>query len=194
MISTEAVKELRNKTGISVMQCKKALEEVDGDMEKALVILRKHAATAAEKKSGRDLGAGVVQAYIHSNNEIGSMIELSCETDFVSKNEEFIALARDIAMHVAATNPKSVTREEVDESEYTAAKSVFEKEASDKPEEMRGKIVEGKLDSYFKEAVLLEQAFIKDPSKTIKALVEDATQKFGEKIEITNFVRFSVRG
>lgn len=193
MISTEAVKALRDKTGISVMQCKKALEEVGGDMEKALVILRKHASAAAEKKSDRELGAGTVQAYIHNNNEVGSMVELSCETDFVAKNEEFVALARDIAMHIAAANPKALVREDMSEESYSAAQAVFEKEAADKPEDIREKVVAGKLDAYFKESVLLEQAFIKDPERTIKDLIQEATQKFGEKVEITRFTRFSIR-
>ena len=194
MVSTEAVKELRDKTGVSVMQCKKALEEVNGNMEQALVILRKHAAAAAAKKADRELGAGTVQAYIHSNNEIGTLVELSCETDFVSKNEAFVALAREIAMHSTATNPQAIKREDIAEESLKAARSVFEKEAADKPKEIREKIVSGKIDSYLKDIVLLEQAFIKDPDKSIKDLIEEATQKFGEKVEITRFARFSVRG
>lgn len=193
MVSTEAIKELRERTGISVMQCKRALEESDGNMEQALIILRKHAVKAAEKKAGRELGAGTIQAYIHNNNEVGTMVELSSETDFVSKNEEFVSLAREIAMHVAATNPQSVTREGVSKESCDAARTVFEKEAADKPENIREKIVEGKLDAYFKEVVLLDQPFIKNPERTIKDLIEEAIQKFGEKIEIARFIRFSVR-
>ena len=193
MISTDLVKELRDKTGISVMQCKKALEEAQGDVDKALVILRKHAVSAAAKKADREFGAGVVESYIHSNNEVGTIIKLSCETDFVSKNKEFIVLSRDIAMHATATNPTAITRDGIDASTVEAARSVFEKEAADKPESKRKQIIEGKMDSYFKEVVLLEQPFIKDASRTIKDLVEEAVQKFGEKIEITDFVRFSIR-
>mgnify|MGYP000060687105 CR=1 FL=1 len=192
MISIDTVKKLRDRTGISIMQCKKALEEVDGDVEKAIVMLRKNAAKVAEKKSGRKLGAGVVQAYIHTNNTIGSMIELSCETDFVSKNEEFVTLARDIAMHAAATDPISIDRSGIEESKVEAAQSVFEDESKDKPNEIRQKIIEGKMDSYYKDIVLLEQSFIKDQEKTIKDLIEEAIQKFGEKVEITRFVRFSL--
>ncbi len=194
MISIETVKKLRDRTGISIMQCKKALEEVGGDIEKAIVMLRKNATKVAEKKSGRSLGAGVVQAYIHTNNTIGSMVELSCETDFVSKNEEFVTLARDIAMHTAATNPTSTDRAGVDPAKTSAALAVFEDESKGKPEEVRQKIVDGKMDSYYRDMVLLEQSFIKEPEKTIKDLIEEATQKFGEKIEITEFVRFSIKG
>ncbi len=194
MIPIETVKKLRDRTGISIMQCKKALEEAGGDIEKAIIMLRKNAAKVAEKKSGRSLGAGVVQAYIHTNNTIGSMIELSCETDFVSKNEEFVALARDIAMHTAATNPISIDREGVDEVKTSAARAVFEDESKGKPEEIQQKIVDGKMDSYYKDMVLLEQSFIKEPEKTIKDLIEEAIQKFGEKVEITEFVRFSIKG
>ncbi len=194
MVSTDAIKALRSKTGISVMQCKKALEEADGDEKKALVILRKHAVSTAEKKAGRKLGAGVVEAYIHSNREVGVMVELLCETDFVSKNEDFIKLARDIAMHITASNPLSVTRDGIDEEAKSAAEAVFMKESEGKPKDIQAKIKEGKMDSYFKDIVLMEQPFIKDPDRTIKDLVEEATQKFGEKIEVTRFVRFSVKG
>ena len=192
-ITTEQVKALRDETGISVMQCKQALEEANGDVEKAKVILRKKGTAAAAKKADRELGAGTVSAYIHANNEVGTLILLSCETDFVSNNEEFVALARDIAMHATATNPEFISRDEVTPEKVDAARSVFEDEAKDKPEEVRTKIVEGKMDSYLKESVLLEQPFIKNPDMTILALIENATQKFGERVEITKLTRFSVR-
>lgn len=191
-ISTELVKELRDQTGISVMQCKKALEEAGGDKEKALVILRKKGSDAAAKKADRTFGAGAVAAYIHSTGNVGAMIELSCETDFVSKNDEFKTLARDIAMHVAATNPQFISRTEVNEASLSAARSVFEDEAKDKPEAMRAKIVEGKINAYLKEQILLDQAFVKNPEVTIAGLVENAIQKFGEKTAITRMARFSV--
>ena len=193
MISTDQIKELRAKTGVSVMECKKALEEAEGDMEKALVLLRKKSSRAAEKKADRTLGAGAVQAYIHASGDVGSMVLLSSETDFVSKNEEFKKLAYEIALHATATNPAFISREQVTEDDLRAAKEVFEKEAANKPENIREKIVEGKLNDYLKEKILLEQAYIKDPSKTIKDLVQEATQKFGERIEISECVRFSVR-
>lgn len=149
-ISAEAVKELRDKTGISMMECKKALEEAQGDVTKAIEILGARAAAAVAKKADRDLGAGTVAAYVHGGGQVGAMLVLSCETDFVSKNEEFVALARDLAMHVSAMQPQ------------------------DKDE-------------------LLSQPFVKNPDKTVAALISEATQKFGERTEVTAFNRFSVK-
>lgn len=194
MITTEAVKELRAQTGVSIMQCKKALEEAQGDMEKAKVILQKKGGAIADKKADRSLGAGAIQAYIHGTNDVAAVVVLSTETDFVAKNEEFVKLAYDIAMHVAALNPQFTSRDEITEKDSKAAKEVFAKEVEGKPEELKEKILEGKLDSYFKEKILLEQSFIKDPEKTIKDLIDGATQKFGEKIVLSRFERFSVRG
>jgi elongation factor Ts len=162
-------------------------------MEKAIVVLRKKSSAAAGKKSDRTLGAGVVQAYIHSSKDIGTMVLLSCETDFVSKNEEFVRLAHDIAMHAAATNPAFISRAQVTDEAVQAAKEVFEKEASEKSADKRAGIVEGKMNAYLAERVLLEQPFIKDPSITIQGLVDAASQKFGERIEVGECVRFSVR-
>lgn len=148
-ITTEQIKELRELTGISVMQCKKALEEADGDKDKALAILREKSEAIAEKKSDRELDAGVIDAYIHSTKTMGALIELSCETDFVARNEEFMTMARDIAMHITAVGPVDVTE-------------------------------------------LLDQPFIKNPDMTIKQVIDGGVQKFGEKIAISRFVRFSV--
>jgi elongation factor Ts len=192
MITTEQIKNLRDATGISVMQCKKALEEANGDVEKAMVLLRKKGADIATKKSDRTLGAGVIASYVHSNGTVGSMVELSCETDFVSKNEGFKALAYDIAMHIAASNPKYLKPEDVDEEAKTKAKEVFAKEVADKPANIQEKIMEGKLQSYFGDLTLLNQSYIKNPDMTIKALIEAAIQKFGEKIEVARFARFGV--
>ena len=189
----DAIKELRDKTGISVMQCKRALEESGGDMEKALVILRKAAGAAAAKKADRALGAGAIQSYIHGNGAVGVLVELRSETDFVSGNADFMTLARDIAMHVAASSPQYLKREDVPEAALTSAREVFEKEAEGKPAEVKEKIVAGKMDSYWSQIVLLEQPFIKEPERTIKDLIEAATQKFGEKIELTRFTRFAMR-
>ncbi|MFC1729769.1 elongation factor Ts [candidate division KSB1 bacterium] len=189
----DQIKELRELTGISVMQCKKALEEADGDMEKAKVLLRKKGSDVAAKKSERGLGAGVVESYIHNTRQVGSMLVLSCETDFVAKNEEFVQLARDIAMQVAATSPQFIKREEVSEEDTKAAKEVFQKEVEDKPKEMQEKILQGKIDSFLKEKILLEQDYIKDQSFTIKDLIESATQKFGENIAISQFTRYSTK-
>lgn len=194
MVSMDQIKELRDRTGVSVMQCKKALEEAEGDIEKAIVLLRKKSGDAAAKKAGRDLGAGTVAAYIHNSKDVGSMVVLASETDFVAKNPEFEALAYDIAMHAAATNPQFIHRDQVTEEDTKAAQEVFEKEAADKPDAVREKIVAGKMDAYLKEKVLLEQEFIKDPSSTIQDLVQNAVQKFGERIEVSECVRFSTRG
>lgn len=192
-ITSDMIKELRDKTGISVMQCKKSLEEAGGDMEKALIILKKKRSEAAEKKSDRELGAGVVGTYIHNTNEVAAMVLLSCETDFVAKNEEFVALAKDIAMHVAAMDPKYVSRDEVDEHALEKAKEVFAEEVKDKPAEMQEKILEGKLSSYFKEQILMEQPFIKNPDTTIGEMVTGGVQKFGENISISEISRLSVK-
>ena len=192
-ITSEQLKELRDVTGISVMQCKKALEEAEGDMEKAKIILQKKSGEMAGKKSDRELKAGAIGSYVHATGEIAALVVLSCETDFVAKNEEFPALAREIAMHVAAQNPLYVSRDDVDEAAMTKAREVFMEEVKDKPEDMQEKILEGKLDAYFKDRVLLEQPFIKDPDKTIHDLIQAAIQKFGENIAIGEISRLSVK-
>ena len=191
-ITTDQVKALRDQTGISVMQCRKALEEAGGDMEKALVILRKKSGELAAKKGDRTFGSGTVQAYVHANGSIAAMVELNCETDFVSNNDEFKVLARDIAMHVAATNPKFLRKEDITEADMKVAREVFENEVKDKPAAMKDKILQGKLDTYFAEMVLLNQPFIKNPDITIQGLVDAAVQKFGEKTAIARFRRFKV--
>ena len=192
-ITSEDIKKLREETGISVMQCKKALEEAEGDMEKARIILKKKGSEAAAKKSDRELGAGAVGSYVHNTGEVAALVLLSSETDFVAKNEEFAALAREIAMHVAAQNPKYVNRDEVNEEEMQKAREVFQEEIADKPAEMQEKILEGKLDAYFKDSVLMEQPFIKDSEKTIGDLINEAVQKFGENITISEISRVSVK-
>jgi len=193
MASTDDVKKLRDATGISVMQCKNALEEAGGDFDKAMLILQKKGSAIAAKKSDRDLGAGTVASYIHSNKEVGTLVLLQCETDFVSNNEEFVALAYDIAMHIAATNPQYVHRTDIDESKLADIKALFEKEVADKPDNLKEQILGGKVDAYLKGVVLMEQPFIKDSEKTIRDLVEGATQKFGERIEVGKFTRYSTR-
>lgn len=191
-ISTEQIKKLRDETGVSVMKCKNALEESAGDIEKAKILLRKESAQTALKKSTRTLKAGTVSSYIHAGGSVGSMIELFCETDFVSKNEEFQKLAREIAMQVAATAPDFVKPEDIQESDMQKAKEIFAKEVEDKPEEMREKILTGKLNAYFGEKTLLKQNYIKNPEQTIEVLLSEAIQKFGEKVEIGQIARFSV--
>lgn len=192
-ITSAQLKELRDLTGISVMQCKKALEEAGGDMDKAKIILQKKGGEIALKKSDRELGAGAIGSYVHSTNEVAAFVQLSCETDFVSKNVAFVALARDIAMHIAAQNPLYIRREEVTEAVLQKAREVFMEEVKDKPADMQEKILSGKLDAYFKDRILLEQPFIKDGDKTIGNLVSNAIQKFGENIVVSKIVRISVK-
>ncbi len=192
-ITTDTIKVLRDKTGVSIMQCKKALEEAEGDMDKAEVILRKRSGAAADKKADRELGAGAIGVYVHEG-AIGAMVLLSCETDFVARNEEFPVLAREIAMQVAATNPTYLSDVEIAPEALEAAKAVFQAEVADKPAEMQEKILEGKMASYFKDQVLMNQPFIKDEGKTIRDLITEASQKFGERVEVSKFVRLSARG
>jgi len=191
-ITTAEIKALRDETGLSIMQCRKALEEAGGDKEKAKILLSKKSGDIASKKGDRTLGAGTIAAYIHASGNIASMVELSCETDFVSKNEEFKALAKDLAMQVAATNPAFLKREDIGEEERSKAAEAFKGEVEGKPEEMKEKILTGKVDAYFAEKVLLEQPFIKNPDQKIQDLINGAVQKFGERTEIRRFARFSV--
>ncbi len=195
-ISMDQIKELRDETGVAVMQCKKALEDAGGDMDKARMMLRKKSGELAAKKSDRSLASGVVQAYIHGNNSVAAMVELSCETDFVAKNEEFKKLAYEIAMHVAAANPKYRVDADIPEEDKKKAKEFFEEEVAKtmagKPEEIKAKALQGKMDTYFKELVLMHQPFVKNPDVTIGDLVKGAVQKFGENTELTRYARFAV--
>lgn len=192
-ITSAQLKELRDYTGISVMQCKKALEEAGGDMDKAKIILQKKGGEIALKKSDRELGAGTIGSYVHSTGEVAALVQLSCETDFVSKNAEFVGLARDIAMHVAAQAPLYITRSEVTEEMLAKAKEVFMTEVQGKPADIQEKILSGKLDAYFKDRILLEQPFIKDNEKTIGDLINSGIQKFGENIVVSKIARISVK-
>ena len=187
------LKELRDTTGVSIMQCKKALEEAGGDIEKAKVILRKVSASIASKKADRMLGAGVAAAYTHAGGAVVGAVVLACETDFVSKTQEFQKLAYDIAMHVAAMNPQFRSRDDVTDADLKAARAVFEDEAAKVPEAVRAQAVEGKVESYLKERVLLDQPFVKDQTITVGGLLHSAIQKFGEKVELVRFERLSVR-
>lgn len=191
MISMEQVKELREKTGISIMQCKKALEDAKGDINKAMVYLQKKGAETAAKKSDRILKSSRIVSYVHGIGSVGVLVELCSESDFVSKHEDFQKLAYDIAMQIAATNPSFIRKEDVSLEEKTKVSDAFLDEVKNKPEAMREKILSGKLDAFFKERILIEQEFIKDPSITINTLIQNAIQKFGEKIEVARFIRFS---
>jgi len=191
-ITTEQIKELRDMTGLSIMQCKKALEEAQGDISKANILLQKKGAGIAAKKADRNLGAGRIASYVHSTGNIASLVELLCETDFVAKNEEFGALAYSIAMQVAATNPQYLKMSDIPEPVRKEAEEVFAKEVEGKPAEIKAKILEGKINSYFKDKVLMEQEYIKNPEVTINTLIESFIQKFGERTEVGRFTRFGV--
>ena len=191
-ITTEQIKALRDETDISVMQCKRALEEAKGDMEKARLLLRKKGAEIAAKKQDRTLGSGVVASYIHSNGKIGAMVEFLCETDFVAGNQDFKKLAYELAMHATATKPEFRTSDDIPAEAKEQAVMMFQKDVEGKPANLKEKILEGKIASYFREKVFMEQSFIKDPEMTVKQLVEGAVQKFGEKSEIGRFVVFSL--
>lgn len=193
MATTEEIKQLRDATGVSVMQCKKALEEAGGDLEKAIVILRKIAAAGAGKKADRELAAGVAAAYTHAGGQVVGAIVLACETDFVSRNPEFQQIAYDIAMHVAAMRPEFITKEQVKEDDIAKAREVFTQEAANVKEEMRAKVIDGKLEAFIKEKVLLDQPFVKDGDITVRQLIEGGVQKFGEKIEVVRMERLAVK-
>ncbi len=194
MISSDQIKELREQTGVSVMQCRKALEEAGGDKEKAILILKKKSRDIALKKSDRVLGAGTVQSYIHGNGSVGVLVHLASETDFVAKNEDFKKLAYDIAMHVAASSPEYLKPEDISPEMKQKVYEMFKRDVaeSNKDTAMKEKIISGKMESYFAEQTLLNQPFIKNPEMTIAGLINEAVQKFGEKIEIVRFVRLSL--
>ena len=193
-ITTEEIKALRDETGVSIMQCKKALEEANGDMEKARMILRKNSATAASKKSERTLNAGIIGYYIHSNKKMSAMVELFCETDFVAQNADFVSAANDLAMQVAAMAPEFTKASDIDETASAKAKAFFEEETAnlDKPADIKEKIIQGKLNEFFAEKTLMNQSFVKNPDITIEQVINELSQKTGEKVEIGKFVRLSV--
>ncbi len=192
MISTEQVKDLRDRTGISVMQCKKALEEANGDVEKALILLKKKGADVAGKKADRVFKAGTIASYVHGAGTVASMVLLRCETDFVARNEEFRDLAYSIAMQIAATKPEYIKMEDVTEEAKISVMKAFEKDVTGKTGDMKEKILAGKVAAYFKERVLLEQPYIKNEEQTVSELLSSAIQKFGEKIDIGQYTRFAV--
>ena len=190
-ITAAAVKDLREKSGAGMMDCKKALTEANGDMDAAMDWLRTKGLASAAKKSSRTAAEGLVGVEVSGTK--GAVVEVNSETDFVAKNPEFVALARELAMQVAATNPAYTSTDEILPEAKQAATAVFEKEVADKPKEMQEKILDGKLASYFRDQVLLDQPFIKDETKTVQDLLNEATQKFGERVEVTRFTRLSAR-
>ncbi|WAM34585.1 translation elongation factor Ts [Caldicellulosiruptor morganii] len=192
MISAEMVKELREKTGAGMMDCKKALEDANGDMEKAIELLRERGLAKAAKKASRVAAEGIVESYIHGNGRIGVLVEINCETDFVARNEEFRQFAKDIAMQIAAANPKYVSREEIPQDVIEKERAILRQQALNegKPEHVVDKIVEGRLEKFFEEVCLLEQPWIKNPDMKIKDLLTEKIAKIGENIVIRRFARF----
>lgn len=192
MISASAVKELRELTGSGMMDCKKALTESNGDMEKAIEFLREKGLAAAAKKAGRVASEGIVDSYIHGGGRIGVLIEVNTETDFVAANEEFRQFVKDMAMQVAASNPLYVKREEVDSHIIEKEREIYKAQALNegKPEKIIEKMVEGRIEKYYKEICLLEQPFIKDTDKTVQEVLSSLIAKIGENISIRRFVRF----
>lgn len=192
MITPEQVKELRGKTGAGVMDCKKALVEADGNMEKAITILREKGLAKAAKKQSRTAAEGIIESYIHGNGRIGVLVEVNCETDFVARNEEFKTFAKDIAMQVAASNPKYLSREDVPSEVLEKEKEILRAQALNegKPEKIVDKIVEGRLEKFYEENCLLEQPFIKDPDKKVSELIMEKIAVIGENITVSRFVRF----
>ena len=191
-ITTEMVKELRERTGAGMMDCKGALVEANGDVEKAIEILREKGLAAAAKKAGRVAAEGIVDSYIHMGGKIGVLVEVNCETDFVANTDRFRALVHDIAMHIAAAKPEFLAREDVPTENLDKEKEILRVQALNegKPEKIVDRMVEGRIEKYYKEVCLMEQPFVKDPDKSIKDLISDATVSIGEKISIRRFVRF----
>jgi elongation factor Ts len=193
-IDANLVKTLRDACGAGIMDCKMALTEAQGDMEEALKILRKKGVASADKKSARATNEGIVDAYIHPGAKVGVLLEVNCETDFVARNEDFKSFVHDVAMHIAASSPLWVAREDVPEEAVAAEIEIYsaQAKASGKPENVVEKIAEGKLGKWFAEVVLLEQPFVKDPDKTVNDLRREVVGKVGENIEIGRFARFRV--
>jgi len=193
-ISADIVKTLRERTGAAMMDCKKALVEVGGDMDKAVEWLRKKGISSAEKKVGRATNEGLIESYIHPGSRLGVLIEVNCETDFVAKTPEFRALVKDLAMQIAATNPRAVSREEIPADQINKELEIYRTQANNekKPENVVERIVQGKLEKFYQEAVLLEQSFIKDQNRTVKQVMTDVIAKLGENISVRRFIRFQL--
>jgi len=193
-ISAKEVMDLRKRTGVGMMDCKKALLKCEGDLDKAIKYLREKGIAKAESKAERDTNEGVVYSYIHSNNKLGVLLEMSCETDFVAKTEDFTSLCKDICMHIAATNPLAVSQEELDQDLIAKEREIYTQKALNdgKPEKIVSKIVDGQISKYIKQNTLLEQDFVKDPDKKVGDLITEVIAKLGENIKISRFARFAL--
>ncbi|MBW6440758.1 translation elongation factor Ts [Patescibacteria group bacterium] len=194
MVSAQEVKSLRDRTGASMMQCKKALEESSGDFKKAIAIMQKSGSKVADKKCGRSVSEGYIGSYIHSNGKVGVLVELNCETDFVAKNEDFRELSHDLAMHIAATNPSYINYDQIDTEEIKKKKEELtaEVQKENKPADIAVKIVEGKVKKHFDEVCLMTQQFVKNTDKTVEQIIVEKIAKLGENIKINKFVRFEI--
>ena len=193
-IKTDLVKELRQRTGIGVMECKQALQEASGDIEKAILLLRKKGYARAQRKMSREAAEGIVGSYIHLNGKLGVLVEVNCESDFVARNEEFKELVKNIAMHIAAFNPKYISSEDVTPEIMEQEKEIIREQFKDskKPPEIIEKIVQGKLDKFYEEVCLLEQPYVKDDKVSVKQLISSYIAKFGENIRIKRFARYEL--
>ncbi len=193
-ITSQMVKELRDKTQAGMMDCKKALNETNGDMEKAVDLLRQKGLAVAAKRAGRATSEGVVETYIHAGGKLGVMVEVGCETDFVAKNDDFVTFAKDIAMHIAAASPVGITREEIPEAVIAREKEIYIQQAIDsgKPQNIAEKMVTGKIEKFIGEITLLDQKFVKNPDLTVQDLLNEIVAKMGENISIKRFARFQV--
>jgi elongation factor Ts len=193
-ISAKQVKELRERTGAGMMECKSALVEANGDMEAAIDLLRAKGSAKAAKRSVREASEGAVGSYIHMGGRIGVLVEVNCETDFVARNDAFQQLIRDIAMHIAAANPVAVRRDEFDADLVERERNVYREQMreSGKPEQIWDKIIEGKMDRFFKDMTLLEQPFVKNPDQTVEQLITEVSAKTGENIVIRRFTRYAL--
>ena len=191
-ITAQSVRMLRQKTGLGMMDCKKALQETGGDSEKAIEYLRKQGLSAVEKRAGRDASEGLIQAYIHQGSRLGVLLEVNCETDFVARTDDFQEFAKDVAMHIAASQPLAVDREGVSADAVERERAIFLEQAKNegKPEHIAEKIVDGRMEKFYQENCLMEQVFVKNPDQTIGELVTEITAKIGEKITVRRFERF----
>ncbi|RZB30594.1 MAG: elongation factor Ts [Desulfobacteraceae bacterium Eth-SRB1] len=192
IISAGMVKQLREKTGAGIMDCKEALTECDGDIDRSVDFLRKKGIATAEKRAGKAMTEGIIESYIHMGGKLGVLVEVNCETDFVAKNDDFKEFARNLAMHIAATNPVGISQEDVPEEVINKEREIYRAQALEtgKPENIVDKIANGKLSKYFKENCLLNQAYVRDPNITIADLLNELIAKIGENISIRRFVRF----
>ena len=193
-ITAAQVKELRDITGAGMMDCKKALSETDGNIEKAIEYLRKKGLQKVEKKAGRQTSEGIIQSYIHPGSRLGVLVEINCETDFVARNEEFQRFAKDSAMHIAASKPLAIEREQISRELVDKELEIYRAQMREqgKPEQIIEKIITGKIDKYYQEVCLMEQNFVKDPDKTVKELLNEKISKLGENMAIRRFVRYQL--